>query len=121
MAALNTARTPLIVARAKRILLSTVGATQILQYTARKTMLLKVQPYVVIKVAGTVLTLAVAWTDPDAGADTFNWYNAINVPVGISLQQEVLLLAKGGTTVTITGTAGTINQATLSAFIEEAE
>jgi hypothetical protein len=121
VAILATARYPLVLARAKRVLLSTTGATTVLSYTARKNTLLSIRPYVVVKNAATVLTLQASFTDPDFGADTYSWYNGVSVPVGVNIQEEIMVLAQGGTTVTITATAGTAGNVTVSASIREAE
>ena len=118
---LYTARKQLIVASAKRLLLANTSATNVLVYTVRKTGLFSVQPYAVVENAATTLTLSMSWTDPDAGADTYDWATGGSQAVGTAVFSGLLICAQGGTTITVSATAGTANNITVSANIRNGE
>ncbi len=119
MATLYTSKEVRLRARAHRNLLTTTDATTIISFSPRKTGLYQVVPYVQVSNAATDLTLTLAWTDPDAGAQTYDWYNTASVPVGVAMQGPRLIVAQGGQVVSITATAGTANNIKISATVQE--
>lgn len=119
MSTLYTSKEVRLKARAHRNLLTTTDATTIFSFTPRKTGLYQITPYVQVGTAATDLTLALAWTDPDAGAQTYDWYNDASVPVGVAMQGSRLIVAQGGKTVSLTATAGTANNIKVSTTVLE--
>ena len=119
MAAINTSRSPVVRAHAKRIAITTTIATTILSSTARKTGLFVAGVSMAVLNAATTLTAQLTYTDPDGGAQTYTWVNAVNEAVGTYPQNVVNICAKGGTTINLVVTAGTANNIIASGFIEE--
>ena len=81
---------------------------------------------VAVTTAATDITVEVRWTDPTAGSQTAYAFaesgaaiSATSLPVGVTGFSK-RLAAAAGTTVTVTVTAGTANQATVSAALRGA-
>jgi len=69
---------------------------------------------VAVTTAATNLTVTVTYTDPDAGQQTKTVLNGVSEPVGATGFVGGPFLCAAGTTVQVTATAGTENQATVS-------
>lgn len=81
---------------------------------------------VAVATSATDITVEVAWTDPTAGKQTAYAYletgtalDAESLAVGVTAFSK-RIAALNGTTVTVTVTAGTANQATVSAVLRGA-
>lgn len=117
MAELYTQQPILTVASTERTRLAVTTPVTILSVRVPVTAMYLVTAYVTVLTAPTVLTLEVDWTDPDAGPQNYQWYSSTQVPVGVALQAPVKMLAQGGTSLTLTATAGTANQVIVSASV----
>jgi hypothetical protein len=125
MATLYTARRSLVVARAVRVLLASTSATAVLQFQPHRRALYRVGGYGFVNSAATTLTLSRSWYDPDApssgtGANpqSDEWYSAANLAVGPFLVADKEMVAAGDQPITVTATAGTANNVTLTVFVE---
>jgi hypothetical protein len=125
MATLYTARRSLVIASAVRVLLTTTGATTVLEVAPHRTALYRVAGYGFVNTAATNLTLALVWTDPDApgsgtGANpqTVDLVNNVAEPIGPFAVAGQPFVAQGDQNITLTATAGTANQIKLTLFIE---
>lgn len=109
----------MLLASANGILLDTTNATTILSITPSRSGLYVLTPYVVVQTAATTLSLSLTWTDPDTGAqESYRWYDATQVPVGVALQAPVLFRHRGGSPITLSAMAGTANRVRISAALE---
>lgn len=101
-----------------RNLLTLVGtaSTPVLACPIRVTGLYEVPIYWTVTTAATDLTVTVTYTDPTSGAQTLTPVDAVSEPVGAG-SARVVVVAQGGTTLTVTATAGTAAQLTLSAAV----
>ena len=106
-------------AHAKRVKITTTAQTTILSFTAPKTGLYSVSVAVAVLTASTTLTAQATWTDPDGGAATYTFANAVNEAVGVYTFGQRTACVKGGTVVNLNITAGTANQIIASGLIEE--
>lgn len=68
----------------------------------------------------TTLTVTVAWTDPDTGADSYAVIAGATL-TGNTQALPVPLLAAAGSTITVTATAGTPNVARVTAVVAGGE
>jgi len=109
-----TGRTPLVAARNRQAALTTTAATPLLTWTPEISGLYLVGVAGTVQTAATDLTVTVSYTDPTTGqAATLTLANGTSQPVGpVSLVG--IIPALGGQPVTISATAGTANQVTLS-------
>lgn len=126
MAQTVTARPPLQFGRGYRVSLTTTSGTHVTGQPVPiqgRNRLVVVEGSFVVKNAATDMTLEVAWTDPDGGAQTRYAYivgtttalDAYSAAVGTYGFTSGALLCEMGTTITITATAGTANNITVSA------
>ena len=75
----------------------------------------------VVTTAATDLTLTVKYTSPDLStAQTLTVLSTVSEPTGATGFVSDPFMVAGGTTVTITATAGTANQATVSVALRGA-
>lgn len=68
----------------------------------------------------TTLTVSAAWTDPDGGSDSYSWYSAEAVTKGGKSLATQTVLAKAGTTATISVTSSVPSAVHASGFGREA-
>jgi len=100
-------------------ILTTTTATEVMAYSPTITRVVRVQPGAQILNAATTLTLTATWTDPTSGSQqTYTWANAENLPVGPVPIAPILVTVAGGTTLTVTATAGTAGNIVVSGSIE---
>lgn len=121
MTVTNTSKNRIIVASADSFQVTTTSATDVLTYTVERDANYSVSPYVVVQSATTSITLALAWTDPIAGAVTYSWYTTASKVVGVYTLPPQHITALMGTAITLTATAGTANNIYISADIETGE
>jgi uncharacterized membrane protein len=102
----------------KRLLLTTTAATPILTLSVGGRNLAAVVAAYVSVPAGesTTLTLTVAWTDPDTGADSATLADGVELTTNAQFL-PVSLLAAAGSVLTVTATAGTANVARCTAVV----
>ena len=95
-----------------RTLLSTTTATPVATWTpGGRNSPVMCGGYVSVPAgSATTLTLTIAWTDPDTGADTYTWVAGTKL-TGNTILPPVTVLAAAGSPVTVTATAGTANVA----------
>jgi len=72
---------------------------------------------ITVTTAATTVTLSCSWTDPQAGAQSYTWENATNLPVGVRLELPLLIACQAGTAIQVLATAGTANQVYVTADI----
>lgn len=95
-------------------LLATTSQTSVAAFTPSPNAVnCKVSSYVVIATAPTTLTVTITWTD-SAGAQSMFW-SATSWPVGSYALADIPITSASGSAVTVLATAGTANQATVSA------
>ena len=117
MSALYTQHTPAVVARNRLALLDSTSATTLLTFTPAVSGLYQVGVAGTVQTAATTVTVAVTYTDSvtQAGA-TLTLINAVSEAVG-PISAQGYIAAQAGAAVTITATAGTANQVTLSPVV----
>lgn len=118
MGTLYVARKTLILAEANGALLTTVAATNVLQFQAPRRGLYRVTPYLEVANAPTVVSVEVTYTDPVKGPDTFTWYNGQNLAVDDYSLSAQLIRSTGGGVITLIVTAGIANNVTANAWLE---
>jgi len=106
-------------AKAVETELTTTTATTIVTFTPTAVGLFLLKVIVRVVTAATTITLTASWYDAAGTAQTYTWENAASLPVGIRLELPVILSAGTGGAITVSATAGTANQAYVSAAIEE--
>ena len=92
--------------------------TTVLQFTPGSDIALLLRASLAIVTSATTVSLVASWTDPHAGAQTYQWENSASLPVGVRLELPLLVHAKGGQEVSIKVTAGTADQTYVTASIE---
>jgi hypothetical protein len=107
------------VAKAVETGLTTTTATTIVTFTPTATGLFLVKAVVRVITAATTLTLTLTWDDAAGTAQTYTWENATSVPIGVRLELPVIIAAGSAAAISVSATAGTANQAYISAAIEE--
>lgn len=112
----STARPLLEVAAADNILLTTTNPTTLLNYVAGPGGSYIVWPWV-SATAATPFQLTVTWTDRVLGAMSYDWYPAGSQVSGGAAQAALKIEPQPGTQITVTATAGTANQVTVSVSI----
>jgi len=114
-----TSSVPALLASARGVAVGT-SATTVVSPTAPATSTYLVGGYVNVTTATTVVTVQVQWTDPATGStETFTWYSAAPLAVGIYPLAAVPVVAQAGAAITVSATAGTANQVTAAAVITQ--
>ena len=120
MAVTVTQRTPRTLGRANRVLITGTTAQTMLTVTPTVTQQCQATGYLVVQSAATTVTVTLGWTDPDTGtAETYDWYNASNLAVGVYPLGAVAVMVRGGTPVTVSVTASAANTVIASATVQE--
>lgn len=117
MSELYTQRTARVVARNRVTLLNSTSATTVITFTPEVSGQYFVGCYGIVQTAATDLTVTVAYTDPTTGnAETLTLVDGTSQAVG-PVSFLGLIEAQGGGTVTVSATAGTASQITLTPVV----
>ena len=112
----NESLTVVAEANTTELEITALTATTVATFTPTVAGNFNINAYFRVITAATTVTLTATWTDV-TGAQTYTWVSAVSEPVGSYVLLPVYINSTASSAITVTITAGTINQVYASASI----